>query len=205
MSVTPFPSPVAHQAVVSEQLENFYPISTRMLFQLRVLAMPIAKAVSVFLTSSQNDIGKETSEVKSKDNDYQQRTTLQPITAELAQKRHEQKTQALEQLVGNLMNEQASGAIAELVMDSMRDRYPRGPRTAAVIQTFLTDTTAEQLVEMLTGVAGANKKLFDPLRARVAELTAALKSNLDVPSPETQESGQPSRPSLVTEETTLSG
>ena len=201
MSIVPFPSPTPHQAVVSEQLENFYPISTRMLFQLRVLAVPVAKALSVFLSSSQNDIGKETTEVKSKDNDYQQRTTLQPITADLAQKRHEQKTQALEQLVGSVMNEQASGAIAELVMDSMRDRYPRGPRTATVISAFLTDITAEQLVEMLTGVAGANRKLFDPLRARVADLTAALKSNIDG----MQASEQPSEPSSSPAETTLSG
>ena len=184
--INPFLSPQPVEHIIDGQTYKFWPVSTKMLFQLRTLAKPVAKAIGTLLTSTQNDFGKETVEVRAPDDGYQIRTTLQPIPADLAKTRHEQRTAALDGLVEGLMNEASSLALALLVMDSMRDQYPRSEVTPAGAQKFIAETPATAMVEMLAGVGAANKKLFDPLKARVTELTATLRGQLDA---------QPSKPS----------
>lgn len=198
--LNPFLSPIPVDYEVDGKTYQFYPISTKVLFQLRGLAKPLARALGVLLTSSQNDYGKETVEVKAPDDGYQIRTSIQPITSDLAKARHEQRQMALDQLVDGLMSEGSSTMLALMVMDSMRDTFARTP-TPAQLAAFVNETPATVLVEMLMGVAAANKKLFDPLKARVTEMTATLRSTIAKTQPEEQ----PSTPSPEVTPGTTSG
>lgn len=186
----PFLSAQPIEREVDGQVLKFYPISTRMLFRIQSLAKPIARAIGTLLSPKQNDYGKETVETKSPEDAYQIRTTLQPISADLARERHGQTLSALDNLVDGLMSESTSVTCALLVMDSLRDTFQRNEITPQGAQSFLADTPATTLMELLAGVAAANKKLFDPLKARVADITATLKGQLaaqqPAPSEETQ-------------------
>lgn len=175
----PFASPQPVEHSVDGQILKFYPISTRMLFQLRSLAKPIARAIGTLLQSKQNDYGKETVEVKSPEDAYQIRTSVQAISADLAKTRHDQMAAALDSLIDGLVSESTAMSLALLIMDSLREEYPQRPATPQMAQQFLADTPAPAMIELLMGVAAANRKLFDPLKARVADITATLKNQLD--------------------------
>lgn len=192
----PFLSPQPVEHIIDGQSYKFWPVSTKMLFQLRSMAKPIAKAIGTLLSTTQNDYAKETVEVTAPDGGYQQRTTLQAISADLAKARHAQRTEALEALVDGMMNDANAITLALLIMDSMRDNYQRSEVTPAGAQKFLSEVPAPAMVEMLAGVGAANKKLFDPLKAWVTEITATLKGQL---------AEQQRKPSEETPETTSSG
>lgn len=174
MNLTPFLTPSFVEHPVGEKVCKFYPISTKVLFQLRGLAKPIAKGIASLLTSQQNDIGRESVEVQAPDGGRQLRTTIQPISDSLAKTRFDQRASTLDQLIDQLMSEGASSMLALLVVDSMRDDFPRNP-SPADLSKFVAEMPAERMIEMLVGVSKANRKLFDPLKERVTEISATLK------------------------------
>lgn len=175
MNLAPFLTPTFVEHPVGDKVCKFYPVSTRVLFQLRGLAKPIAKGIAALLTSSQNDFGRESVEVQGKDGDRQLRTTLQPIAEGLAKVRFEQRASTLDQLVDQLMSDASSTMIASMIVDSMREDFPSRTPTVADLTKFVAEVPAEKTLEMLMGVAKANRKLFDPLKERVTEMSVALK------------------------------
>lgn len=175
MNLSPFLNPSFVEHEVGGRVCKFYPISVRVLFQMRGLAKPIAQAVSTLLTSRGDDIGRESVEVQAPDGGRQLRTTIQPIQEGLAKTRFDQRNATLTSLIDQLMSDGAADMIATLIMDSMRDDFPRSTSTQDRAK-FVAEIPAEAAAEMLTGVAKANKKLFDPLRVRVAEMAATLKA-----------------------------
>lgn len=179
---TPFvtPEPVEHE--VAGQNRKFWPMSVNTIFKLQGLATPISKALAAFLTNSQNDTGQEQSKVESAEGNRQERLTIQPITSELARVRFQQRQEAIELLTGGILNERTAKVLAEVVMNSMREDFPKGSSVA----DFLEQTTAPVFMEMLSGVAKANKKLFDPLKVKADEIKATIRAGLGNLQPATQ-------------------
>jgi hypothetical protein len=176
MNLTPFLNPSFVEHPVGAEAYKFYPVSLRVLFQLRGLAKPIAQAISTLLTSRSDDIGRESVEVKAPDGGTQLRTTIQPIQDSLAKTRFDQRASTLNALIDQLMSEGAANMIATLIMDSMRDLFPNRTPSAADCAKFVAEVPAERTMEMLAGVAKANKKLFDPLKVRVVEAATTLRA-----------------------------
>jgi len=184
------PEPVEHE--IDGQSHKFWPISVGTLFKLRGLAKPLAKALAALLSNSQNDIGSEV--VKSGEH---QKVSTQPITSDLAKLRFEQRQGAIEQLMEGVFNDGSAKVLAELVIDSMREDFPDRKTDT---QSFLRDIPAPVFMEMLAGVAKANKKLFDPLRQKAEEVGLVIRGSFGSPPP-----NEPPKESQQTEPTTSSG
>lgn len=173
---TPFLEAPAVEHEVAGASHKFFPVTTRVLFQLRGLAKPLARALSSLLTSRQQDVATESVDVTSTEG-RQLRTTIQAIDEKLARARQEQRDRALTEIIDQVMADSSASMIALLVMDSMRDAFPK-PHTPAMQQQFVDQISGQTLVEMLVGVGKANKKLFDPLKDRVAEAAATLRASV---------------------------
>jgi hypothetical protein len=170
--VLPFLAPRFEEHPVQGTLQKFYPISTRMLFQMRSAAKPVARAIATLFGDTKNDIGTE--HVQS---DQHQRTTITAATAEVSKMRYEQRQAAIEQLIEGLMGESSSHLLVSLIADSMRELFPKelGQQDR---EEFLKTVPADNLIEMLQGVGKVNRKLFDPLKERVANVSTTLKAVL---------------------------
>lgn len=168
----PFLSPRFEDHEVQGTLQKFYPISTRMLFQMRSAAKPIARAIAVLFGDTKNDVGSERVE-----SEQHQRVTITAATAEVSKMRHDQRQAAIEMLIEGLMGEGSSHLLVALVADSMRESFPK-ELSVADREEFLKTVPADTLMEILQGVAKANKKLFDPLKERVANVSSTLKTAL---------------------------
>lgn len=178
---------------------KFYPVSSRIVFSLRGVAKPVMKAITSLFVQNGNDIALDSNEIQTAEGQFQKRINQGAISTDLARLRFDQRQASLESLIEGLMADPSANLIADLVMSSMRETYI--PKKSP--QAFLDETPAPVLMEMLVGVAKANEKLFDPLKQRVASISAILNAKL------AQLRGQLDTPSgkspVETEGTTPSG
>lgn len=180
--------PIEHE--VGGVICKFYPINGRMVFATRGLLKSVSKSIAALFMQGDNDVSIEQSKIKAGDNE-QQRTSQTAISSELAKLRFDQRQLGIENLVEGLTSDPSSRVIADIIMASMKDYYPRGSKTA---DQFLDETPAPVLAEMIAGVMKANARIFDPLKKRVEEITSILKSRLDQLRPQPASSESPIAP-----------
>ena len=197
------PTHVEHK--VGEATVKFYPVSVGMMFKLRRAAKPIAKAISVLTSGGGKDTGNIFREVgepvmldgkplKLKDGQGGDRivrdneTIAEAITPELAETRTRQRSEAIEDLIGALTDDENVKIIAEIIMDSMRmegnDRPPASE--------FINQIELPILGELLMGVGKANKGVFGPLADKLSpaftQAQGAIKARLSSEGSESSES-----------------
>jgi len=155
---------------VNGQSLRFYPVSIRLAFQMRNFLAPLAKALGVLLQDDRDDTrltGYENRSVKQADGTEMHTTEMEPIRPEVLQQLNARKDRAVDELVIALTSEDNARMFARLIMDALRDDFPRKPNDAQVAE-FLDSMDASAFVEALTGFARANKKVFDPFLSKVA-------------------------------------
>ena len=184
---------------------KFWPLSLGMIARSSGMLKPIFQAIGLFTASSGTDIGREIVHVDGKEHGTQQRTTLQAITPDLAAKRAEQREKAISMLTDAFLTEAGLRTMAALVMDSAREEFPTRGKSPNEVAAFASEVSLESMVELIQGVAEANKKIFAPFLDRLKGLGAifsqvAQRMASDL-APE-QPAEQPSGPQLEkTEET----
>jgi hypothetical protein len=104
----------------SPQILKFYPISTRLASQMRSLAVPIAQGLSVLFASGDKD---QAQRIKQTGAEYEQ--TILALDPALAKERSEQRKAAIAALCEGILSQQSLNCFAEVIMDSLRDDYPR--------------------------------------------------------------------------------
>lgn len=160
---------------------RFYALSVKKLFELRRIAKPLSAALAALANKQESDNGTvHRVFTDSETGSGGTVTEIQAIDAELARVRTEERTQAIQQLIESLTGEQNSTLLAELIVDSCRDEFPRNEIKKADYAEFMEHIDAGSMVEFLEGVFLANKKAFGPLGERVAEF---LKRGDDTESP----------------------
>lgn len=165
--------PKLEEHEVNGQKQNFYPLSTRILFRLRGLTGPLAAALGTLFESGDRDQGtihREFDSSESADSEGRAyESQVLPISAELAILRTEAREKSIRQLVDAVTDTKNKIIIGLIVCDSMRDVFDRDMDDDSV-SSFVDDPdlTMDILVEMLTGVAKANKKVFGPLGGKVS-------------------------------------
>lgn len=161
-------SAVDHE--VNGQSLRFYPVSVRLAFQMRNFLAPLAKALGILLQDDKEDTrltGYENRSVRQADGTEMHTTEMEPIRPEVLQQINARKDRAVDDLVAALTSEENARMFARLIMDALRDDFPRKPNDAQVAE-FLENMDASAFVEALTGFARANKKVFDPFLSKVA-------------------------------------
>lgn len=155
---------------VNGQQMRFYPVSLRLAFRMRSFLAPIAKALTVLLPNEQDDTrltGYENRSVKQADGTEMQTTEVGAIRPEILQQINSRRERAIEDLVMAVTSEENANLIAELIMDSLRDDFPRKP-SPSQIQEFREEMDIDSLLQALAGFGKANKKIFDPFLDKVA-------------------------------------
>lgn len=196
-----FGDPTYTEQQVGEAVMKFYPVSVGMMFRLKRVVKPLARAIAVLTNSSDKDTGSifrelgDPIEVEGKPfyfkdsngNDRVLRDTesiVEPIDTKLAEVRTAQRAQAVEDLISALSDEETLKTVANIVMDSLR--IPANERPPAT--EFINQIEGPILTQMIFGVVAANKGVFGPLAGKMESLfnraQATVEAKLD-PVPET--------------------
>ena len=158
------PAYVMHE--VNGHVVRFYATSVGMIFKLKGLVGPLSHALAVLF--SRNDTDTATKFMKDTTNGIPQGEVheVEAIDPKLAGQRAIERQRALQQLVEAVCNKQNGLVLAEVILDSIREREDP-PAQQKQIAEFLQQLTVPITKELLMGVAKANQDVFGPLGERV--------------------------------------
>jgi hypothetical protein len=167
------PEGVKHTVAGKELM--FYKVSLLKMIDLRDVYKKIGKLLSTLFTSVSNDTGS----IFRKFNDGGE-TVVQPINVDLARFRLESQGTAIVDLIDVLSDRKNMESLGALIMDSLRDEFPRGDGNNPPPTEFMAVLDAPEIVDMVIGVAKANKGLFGPLGVQVERVFAVIKAKVDL-------------------------
>lgn len=164
---------ITHNIPQEEGLREvrFYPLSAKMLGQLRGVARPIIDAFLLFTASGKTDYGQESTSTSTSDGNAQNKLVIQPITPEMAKLRQQQRSQAMEKVIETLMSPATLETLCLVICDSMRQEVDR-KEVETKAKAMAADIPVEMLQEFLTGVAKANKKVLAPFMEKLKAMGA---------------------------------
>lgn len=166
-----FLTPTYIEHTVKGQKINFYPISIKATFSLKVLGEPIAKSLSILFNKGDSLTGFKTSKtVNEKTKESHEETVTEAPTVELAVLLDSQRQEAIKALVDLLTNQDHASTIGLLLMDSLRDLFTaeeRGDRTTAL--EFVGSLDLDDFREFIIGFIKANMKVLGPLENTVTQ------------------------------------
>lgn len=173
-----FSSPFFIEHKVGDTSFKFFPVSVDLTFKLKVFAEPIAKLFAAFTDKTDKDAGQITRSAKRAANDtegYVEHTT-EAVSEKIIAVRYSQKSDAIQDFIHKVMSDDAKHLLASLIMDSLREKFPRGNQSNPSPTSFSAILDTPVLMECLFGVAKANKGVFDPfLRALALDDSTATK------------------------------
>ena len=168
---------------------NFYPISISTAFNLKKIARPLASSFSVIMSDSSGDRGHTSMTNKGVDGESDiEQITVNPMTVELANFRSGQKEKAILDFIEAFTEKSSTDVIMRVIMDSLRDEFNRKVEKADVDE-FKDQLDVSTTVQLLMGVAKANKSIFGPFMERIEALiqNATAKVSRKQEEDETQE------------------
>lgn len=164
---------------------QFYPVSYKKLIELRRIGRPLAVAISRFFSNDKSDIASTVRDFNDPQTGQRRGSEIvsESITIEVLQYREQQREMAIDGLIDAISQDANILVIGEIVMDSLRDVFPRNPSKDDITEFVfgseerpgLDPGTIWQLCE---GVLKANRKVFDPLLKRAREWAGGLGVNL---------------------------
>ena len=181
---------------VGDETLHFYPVSVGLIFELRKIGKPLARSLAVIFDKNDKDQG--TQDIIEKDEHGQDRRELivMPMNPELAQARHQQKTDAIGGLVESLTAPENVAVIGRIIMDSLREVFPPGDKNNPPPEGFMQELPANAFGQMLVGVAKANKEVLGPLTERATEavegVVARIGKHPDNSEPQSEETEETS-------------
>lgn len=152
---------------------HFYPVSVGLMFKLREVGRPLARSLAVLFAKNEADMGSKNVILDNVSGGKDQEISVEPISEGLAKIRHEQRVDAIEGIVTSLTDPKNVTIVGEIIMDSMRDVFPRGDNDNPPAQEFMQQLPVPALTGCLIGVGKANKGVFGPLADQVADAIAA--------------------------------
>jgi hypothetical protein len=207
----PFKSFFVPEGVVREinnETLKFYPTSVKMAVELQAVAAPLLSAIA---TLSGESFVKHSQEVtKDKHGNSRQVVTVEPsaTTVEGHKQLVVRREKALGDLVKNLMRKENAELFAKIIVDSLRDDYPRAAENKTAIQDFATNLDLPTASAFLTALLDANASVFSPFAAKIPGLlrqflgsptTGAAEGESPEPPRSPDESSQPSEQPLIRE------
>lgn len=152
---------------------KFYPISVNVMFKLRRIAAPLAKAISTLFQPDDKDLTVIERTFSDDGEGGKGKELIQEaISPQLAKLRQESRASAITDLIEAVTDERNALVIGRVIVDSLRDDFPRKMKDSDV-QDFVSKLEAPRLVELLKGVMAANGKVLGPLEDRVLKAKGA--------------------------------
>lgn len=171
--------------------QNFYPVSVGTMFRLRGVAQALGAAFAVLFADQSRDTGSRREEVLDEGSVVATNLNVEAISPSLAEYRTNSRRGAIQSVIEAIMSESGMSVVAELVMDSMRDKFPpNASKSKEAIKEFTDSVTPAATYDMLVGLAKANKGMFGPLGEKMASLLGRVEEALAKVTDPTQTSGQ---------------
>ena len=145
---------------------RFYSCSVKNTAPLADLIAELGGHASVLLSRHDSDIGKLVEDFEDKkEKQTVAKTTMQPINPELAEMRAASRKKAVMGAIQSLLDTKHQVTLAELLIDSLRDEYPRGePRPGTNdLQDWINGMDVPVFLMFLTGLFRANAKMLGDL------------------------------------------
>jgi hypothetical protein len=160
---------------------TFYPVSLRCAAKMAPLLSRLAGHFSLLLGGeSRTDQGRTIEDYTTADGDVVSKTVVDPINPDLARLRDEQRERSIAGAVEAILDDRHRLAVGELLMDSLRDDFPRGAkqRSAADIQDFVDQMEVPVFIEFVKGLAAANARIFGDLGKGIGRAVQAKADEL---------------------------
>ena len=160
----PLLSPTVVEREINDHTVAFYMCSLSTCARLSGLLSKMAGHLTVLLgTDGSKDQGR-IEEDFIEDGTTMSKTAYSPINPDLARLRTSQKQNAVEGAINALLDDKNRAAVGRLIMDSMRDIFPRRKkRTDDECREFVDHMDLAVFMQFVSGMAAANAKLFGDL------------------------------------------
>jgi hypothetical protein len=161
------PDPIEHE--VLGQRVKFWPVSYSTFLYLKNVATPIIQSILTLINGDSKldkDYVSETRTVGGPGDGEEVVQRFSAIKADLAAVRHEQRNKAVQTLTEAIFSEKEGWIFVALCVDCAREvEWPVKDTVVKIAKHVAVsrEMTVDVLIEMLVGVAKANKRFLDPL------------------------------------------
>lgn len=171
---------------VSGREFRFYPNRMALLTEARDLSQPVARAINTLFVDQSRD-ASSTVKRQNEGNFYLEDITTDALSVEMAKHRMDERSGAIETIMGTLADSRSLLLLGKLFMDSLREEFPYDKRRSAQeVEEFLfgsdEEVDGEQsytgldlpvLVEMFKGWMKANALVFGEAGEQLVGLVKA--------------------------------
>lgn len=179
---------------VGDRTLTFYPVSLRVAPKALGLLEPVVKAIGTLVADGASSTDSFTERTFTKPSGEIGRETIHtPPDATVIKARQEIRDKAIAEVVRSLLDRKNGVDLAEILVDSLRDEFPRNPRPKPKeIEAWWDEVDLAHAVDLVTGLVKANRSVFDPfMEALGGHLRAAQGSFLSPRSRSGQEESPP--------------
>jgi len=146
---------------------KFYPVSARYFFAMRGLAAPIGKIAGVFSANTRNDVGQKSQKIKDQESEVES-LEIEAISTDLALARAKSREDAISEAVVTLTKEENLHLVVSVILDSMKEEFPRGSNDRPSPTEFIDMVEMPALIQMLVATCKANAEVFGDTGKSVA-------------------------------------
>lgn len=208
---------------VGGQTIKFWPVSLRMLTELRSIGRPIAQALGAIMSGGQNDVSQEMTQsddtttdvvddVDAQGNPIKRKvlvgvsgtnTRRDAVSVDLAEFRANQKERAIDRLI-DAISDQNMLVLVKLIFDSCREIFPRNPSNDDLSEFVTEHANTVVVTQFVGGLMKANAQSLGKLGEQLTEsVTRAVRSRIS--ELDADGSTEPSPPETPTSSPTDAG
>lgn len=175
-------SPHFVEREINGETFKFFPVSLGASAPMADMISELSRHFSVIFSDTNRDQGSTHEEMEDPDGATMKKTTVQPINPDLAMIRIDKRSAAVQKAIETLVNPKYRLALGELLMNSLREDFPREDRKSrksAETQDWIDSLELPTFIEFLKGLAEANAEVFGAMGKSLkdalgGQVTAAL-------------------------------
>lgn len=178
--------------IVAGEEVKFWPVSVKLLLQLKDFVGPLSQSISILTADNRTDTAHKFREAGDPVFDHEGKVMFhkdgrpvrdseqinEAVDPKLAQMREQQRTKAIKDLMDAVFDESNLHTVSAIIIDSVKrgDYFDEVPTAAK----FAEKLTPELLMQFVIGVGKANKGVFGPLAGRFEGIQDALKRRVSL-------------------------
>lgn len=178
-----------HKQKIGDKELSFYPISPKLLKELKALSIPVSEAIASIMMKPETMAGiEQESYTNTKSAEVVNKTNSPALSVDAGLFIHQRRRDAMRVIMEFFCDEVNHQLLAKIIMNSLKDDFPNRNPPPKELEAFLEACDLKSLVELIKGVVSAHKDLLgpfiEPLKGAFKDLN--LVSN---PTPENIPSG----------------
>jgi len=152
------------------EVHQFYPVSFKMLGRLRSIGKPLVTSIAAFFSKRNTDVATKSQNIVNDDGSAMTTIENDAIPTDLAKLRSDQLRAELSSLCEELLSDTNRRILCEMIIDSLRDAYPRdvpAQQRLKDLEKMDSEIDLAFIIDAIQGIFAANKKIFSPLMSQL--------------------------------------